>query len=102
MTIAYIMFRETVLGNSSIARYKFMAATNRMSDLFYTSSSVKDWFVELGKVSGALIVYFDIEFSDSILYSDPEKISVYFEDDYYEHIGSDRFFETIANADVAS
>jgi hypothetical protein len=98
VSIGYISFSETLLGNSDIARYKFTALSNRMSDLFYMSSSVKDWFIELGKVSGALIVYFDIEFSDSILYSNSEKISVYFEDDYYEHIDSNQFCETIANA----
>jgi hypothetical protein len=96
VTIEYIMFREKALENSDVARYEFSAATNRMSDLFYMSSSVKDWFIELGKASGALAVYFDIEFSDSILYSDPEKTSVYFEDDYYEHIDSNQFCETIA------
>jgi hypothetical protein len=101
VSIASIMFRETVLANSNIARYEFMAVTNRMSDLFYMSSSVQNWFIELGKVSGALIVYFDIEYMDSILFSDHEKISVYFEDDYYKHIGSKRFCGTIIGCNGA-
>jgi hypothetical protein len=68
-----------------------------MSDLFCSSSSVRDWFAELGKASGALAVYIDMEFSESIIYSDSEKTSVFFEDDYYIHISPDRFCETIVS-----
>jgi hypothetical protein len=94
--IECIYFEKTPIENSDYARYKFTATTKRKSDLFYMSTSVQNWFKEMGKASGALIVYFDYELSASIIYSDGEKIGAFFEDDYYEHLDPDRFCEVIA------
>jgi len=83
--IGNIDFTKEIFNNSNdIHKYKFTAVTSDMSFLFEKSVSIRNWFIELGRVSNALIVYMDLEYNGNrIIYFNGKEVDILLKGDAY-------------------
>ena len=88
--IGGIDFKKEAFNDSNdIYKYKFTAVTSGMSFLFEESVSIRKWFIELGKVSNALIVYMDLEYNGNrIIYFNGKEVDIFLKGDTYFNLST--------------
>ena len=67
---------EWLEGEADLVQLYFQAAGNRMSDLFWASESVQQWFIELAREVGAFSCALDYEAGFKLLYLGGEVLSL--------------------------
>ena len=84
-SVGGIDFKNESFNNSNdICKYIFTAVTSDMSFLFEESSTIRKWFIELGKVSNALIVYMNLEYNGNrIIFFNDKEVNIFLKDDTY-------------------